>query len=136
MKIKILGTRGEIEEVKPWHKKHSGVLIDDKVLMDMGEKEYLDYKPSFIVFTHFHPDHAFFMRRKNELNQDIESYGPEIPDKLQSVNTVNDVFEKDGYTFTPIPTIHSLKVKSQAYIIEKDALRNKQAGSLQISSEH
>lgn len=123
MEIKILGTRGEIEETAPWHTKHSGILVDKKFLMDLGEEAYLRYKPSFVVFTHFHPDHAFFVRRENELNQKIEAYAPEIPEDPEWVQKVNDVFEKDAYKFTPIPTIHSLKVKSQAYVVEKNGKR-------------
>lgn len=123
MKIKILGTRGEIEEKKPWHTLHSGVLIDNRVLIDLGEEEYLDYDPSFVVFTHFHPDHAFFVRSKNELKKEIEAYGPEKPDEMESVTKVTGPFSREGYKFTPIPTIHSVKVTSQAYIIEKGGKR-------------
>lgn len=123
MKIRILGTRGEIEESAPWHNKHSGVLIDNRFLLDLGEEEYLEEDPEFVVFTHFHPDHAFFVRRKRELGRKIEAYGPEIPEDLKEVHKVTEAFERGGYRFTPIPTIHSLKVVSQAYIIEKDNKR-------------
>lgn len=40
MKIKILGTRGEIEESAPYHSKQSGVLVDDKILLDIGDKDF------------------------------------------------------------------------------------------------
>lgn len=123
MQIKILGTRGEIEESAPWHTRHSGVLIDERFLLDLGEETYLDYDPEFVVFTHFHPDHAFFVRSRNELRQKIEAYGPETPEDLRDVQVVNTPFERSGYRFTPIPTIHSLKVKSQAYLIEKNGRR-------------
>ena len=36
MNIKILGTRGEIEESAPYHSKKSGVLINNKLLLDCG----------------------------------------------------------------------------------------------------
>jgi len=130
MKIKILGTRGEIEETAPWHTKHSGVLIDDHFLLDLGEEEYLDYNPSFIVFTHFHPDHAYFVRRKNELSEKIKAYGPEENKEIGNVNIVNDTFEVDNYKFVPIPTIHSLKVKSQSYLIENGGKRLLYTGDL------
>lgn len=123
MKIKILGTRGEIEENAPWHTKHSGILIDDKVLIDLGEKEYLNYNPSFVVFTHLHPDHAFFVRNNNKLKQEIDAYAPESSEQIENLQVVTGPFEKNGYKFTPIPVIHSLKVKSLAYIIEKDDKR-------------
>jgi len=130
MKIKILGTRGEIEGSAPWHTKHSGLLVDDTFLLDLGEKEYLDYNPEFVVFTHFHPDHAFFMRRHQQMNKTIETYGPEKPDELNKVHKRNTAFERGPYRFTPIPTIHSLKVKSQAYIVEKAGKRFLYTGDL------
>ena len=130
MNVKILGTKGEIEESAPWHTKQSGVLIDNKFLFDLGEEEYLEYNPEFVVFTHLHPDHAFFVRRKNELNQKIEAYAPEKSDEADFVKVKNKPFSKKGYHFTPIPTIHSLKVKSQAYIVEKDGTRLLYTGDL------
>lgn len=123
MNIKVLGTRGEIEENAPWHTKHSGILIDDTVLIDLGEEEFLNYDPSFVVFTHLHPDHAFFVRENNKLNTGIVAYAPERSEKIETLQVVTDPFEKNGYKFTPIPVIHSLKVKSLAYIIEKDDKR-------------
>jgi glyoxylase-like metal-dependent hydrolase (beta-lactamase superfamily II) len=63
MKIEILGTRGEIKNLKPYHAKHSGVFIDNDLLFDLGEKEYLKLNPEHIFITHLHPDHAFFARK-------------------------------------------------------------------------
>ncbi|MFW5645599.1 MAG: MBL fold metallo-hydrolase [Bacteroidota bacterium] len=130
MKIKILGTRGEIEEKAPWHTKHSGVLVDDHFLLDLGEEEYLNYKPSFIVFSHFHPDHAYFVRRKKELSEKIKAYGPEAYGDIRNVIVANEPFHVDHYKFIPIPTIHSLKVKSQSYIIEHEDKRLLYTGDL------
>ncbi len=130
MKIKILGTRGEIEESAPWHTKQSGVLIDDTFLLDMGEEEYLKYDPEFVVFTHLHPDHAFFIRKKNELQEEIEAWVPEKTKELDSVNVIKRPFQRKGYCFTPIPVIHSLKVKSYAYIVEKGNKRLLYTGDL------
>lgn len=45
MKITILGTRGEIEESAPYHSKKSGVLVNDILLLDIGDKNFLEYKP-------------------------------------------------------------------------------------------
>ena len=41
MKIQILGTRGEVEPSAPYHARHSGILIDDRFMFDLGEKEFL-----------------------------------------------------------------------------------------------
>jgi len=123
MKIQILGTRGEIDESAPWHSKHSGVLINDELMIDLGEESYLEYNPGFVLFSHFHPDHAYFMRKNNSLKQKIQAYGPEKPEELNDVSVVDKPFDKNGYHITPIPVIHSLKGKSLAYLIEKDGKR-------------
>ncbi|MBA3238189.1 MAG: hypothetical protein H0T62_07585 [Parachlamydiaceae bacterium] len=62
MHLKVLGTRGEIEQSAPRHRKHSGLLINDELLLDLGEKSYLKYCPRWILLTHLHPDHAYFVR--------------------------------------------------------------------------
>jgi glyoxylase-like metal-dependent hydrolase (beta-lactamase superfamily II) len=124
MKIKVLGTRGEIEETLPYHSKHSGVLIDDRLLLDLGEKEFLDYKPQWIFLTHLHPDHAYFVRQgKEEVPQtNAPIYAPEYPEKAtlkQTVQIIDRTMRFAGYTITPIPTHHSKNVKSQAYLVKK-----------------
>jgi len=113
MRIKILGTRGEIEASAPYHFYHSGILLDKKILLDVGEEKFLKYKPKYIFITHLHPDHAFFVRepeKRKNINVPVytpENLKPETPVKV------------DSYKITPIPVIHSKKVKSFAYLIEK-----------------
>ena len=68
MKLRILGTRGEIKSSAPRHSKHSGVLIDGKLMLDVGEKEFLDLKPGCVFITHLHPDHAFFINDVHDYN--------------------------------------------------------------------
>lgn len=117
MEIKILGTRGEIEESAPYHSKHSGILINNKLLVDCGEQSFLDYDPHYILITHLHPDHAFFVRSGCFQMIDIPIYAPKKYKELL-ISTRKTPFTIDGYRITPIPTIHSLKVKSVAYIIQ------------------
>lgn len=127
MKIKILGTRANIETAQPLHIKHTGVLIDNKFLVDIGEKEFLSEKPQYIFITHLHPDHAFFEYPGNELdvNSSFRIYAPQLNNKIKEINVVdeNQVFNFDGYIITPIPIIHSIKVKSFGYIIENKLKR-------------
>ncbi|MBD3360679.1 hypothetical protein GF366_02655 [Candidatus Peregrinibacteria bacterium] len=118
MNIKILGTRGEIKESKPYHSRHSGVFIDNQLLFDLGEKEFLKYNPKYIFITHLHPDHAFFVR-DGEIPKKTKIFAPE---KLKGfdINKFTGTKKINSYKITAIPTIHSKKVKSQTYLVEKD----------------
>lgn len=119
MKIKILGTRGEIEPTLPKHSKHSGVLIDDKILFDLGEKEFLKYKPKAIFITHLHPDHAFFVLKPEEAKINIPIFAPEKLKAGPEIKIIDKKIKIDDYAITPIPTHHSKLVVSIAYLIEK-----------------
>lgn len=119
MRITFLGTRAYIDASKPYHSNHSGALLDNRILLDLGEETFLSYKPDLVLITHLHPDHAFFIETKEIRKTTIPSiYAPEAykPFKVQKKTRT---FTFDGYTITPIPTIHSKKVKSQAYLIKK-----------------
>lgn len=123
MKLKILGTRGKIEPSAPEHKNHTGFLLDSKILIDVGEPEYLDHNPEAIVFTHFHPDHAFFVAEKNKFDPKIPVYGPEPQEFIPNLKIISEKFRIGEYSFSPIPVIHALRLKSLGYIIEKDGKR-------------
>lgn len=117
MKIKVLGTRGEIEESAPYHAKKSGVLLNHTLLLDMGDKRFLDYKPKCILITHLHPDHAYFVRHHEKLPLDAQIYAPEKYEGAK-IHITSKPFKIGNYAITPIPTVHSIKVKSNAYLIE------------------
>ncbi len=123
MKIKILGTRGEIKVSAPYHSRKSGVLINDELLLDVGEKEFLEYKPKYILITHLHPDHAYFVRYGFDSAHHeraliaAQIYAPEEYDTMD-IHVEKSPFKLGDFKITPIPTIHSIKVKSQAYLIE------------------
>ena len=121
MKIKILGTRGKIEPSAEKFRNHTGFLIDDKILVDVGEREYLQYNPDAIVFTHFHPDHAFFVFDQEKFTPEFSLFGPEENELVPKLQIVKDPFFVNDYKFTPIPVIHALRLKSLGYLIEKDA---------------
>lgn len=116
MHIKILGTRGEIKPSAPYHSRKSGVLINDELMLDVGEQSFLEYKPRYILITHLHPDHAYFVRNNEHPKIAAEIIAPENYDKM-SIQVKNELFKLGEYTITPIPTVHSIKVKSQAYLI-------------------
>lgn len=138
MKIKILGTKGEIEPSASYHSKHSGVLIDKNLLLDIGEKEFLKYHPKNIFITHLHPDHAFFIRDpKEEVEINIPIYAPESYKNTVEVKKLTSRKKIDDYHITPIPTHHSLKVKSQAYLIKKGDQKILYTGDIiWINKEH
>src|SRR5437773_4240772 len=130
MIIQILGTRGEIEANTPKHYNHSGILIDNKILIDVGEPEYLKYNPEFILITHFHPDHAFFVRSTGKIKINAPVFAPEETKKIPGTIIIYSAVKKNNYHITPIPTVHSLKVKSQGSVIEKNNKRIFYSGDL------
>ncbi len=116
MKIQVLGTRGEIKASAPHHTKKSGVLIDDKILLDVGDESFLAYHPEAILITHLHPDHAFFVRNGHALEIDSKIFAPEHYQNM-AIEVPTHSFKIGDYAVQPIPTIHSIKVKSQGYLI-------------------
>lgn len=120
MNIQILGTRAKVKPSAPGHEKHTGFLINEELLIDVGEEEFL--KPSLkgIVFTHFHPDHAFFEYEQEYFKPDIPLFGPEKNDLIPNLNVIVEGFELMGYKFTPVPVIHALNLKSLGYLVEKE----------------
>lgn len=118
--LHILGTKGEIKESHARHRRQSGILVDGKLLLDIGEKSYLKYHPKWILISHLHPDHAYFVRRgkKESPATEAEIFAPEAV-KGVKCRIISRKRKIGPYTVTPIPTHHSKLVKSQAYLIEK-----------------
>lgn len=123
MEIEILGTRAKVEPSAPNYENHTGFLIDGTILFDVGESEFLDKEPRVIVFTHFHPDHAFFLYREEVFRPDVPHYGPEKHELISDLEVITEKFEVEGYMITPIPVIHALRLKSFGYVIEKEGER-------------
>ncbi len=122
MKVEFLGVKGNIEASAPFYSKHSGVLVDGKILFDVGEKEFLDRKPRRIFITHLHPDHAFFVTKEiGELG--IPIFAPEKSYILPELKMISGTVTADSYRVSPIPTLHSQKVKSTAYLVEHGSQR-------------
>jgi ribonuclease BN (tRNA processing enzyme) len=84
-------------------------------LLDLGEREFLKYKPECIFVTHLHPDHAFFV--KGPAGIDAHVYAPE-PSKNANIKIITDPIKIGSYTITPIPSHHSKWVKSNAYLFD------------------
>ena len=128
MKIKVLGSRGEIRASAPYHSKHSGVLVDKKLLLDFGEIEFLKHNPKYILITHLHPDHAAFILEAVET--EIPIYLPQKYRSKLNIKIPHKRFKLNSYTIIPLPTIHSMKVKSTAYLIQKASQKILYTGDL------
>jgi len=128
MKLVFLGTRGEIEEKSKVINKQSGLLINldnTKLLIDIGEKEFLNTRPDYILITHSHPDHLFIAREKegsinipivcNEFTK--KEYG--VYFKKVLLNKRNKIVTRKLKTLKVIsyPVLHSKKAPAIGYII-------------------
>lgn len=92
-------------------------------MLDIGEREYLDHRPKAILITHLHPDHAFFVRNsKDGLSSEVPIFAPEKSEDVK-VEILDKKKTIAGYAVHPIPTHHSIKVNSQAYLIAKDPFK-------------
>ena len=116
-----MGTRGEIEETAPRHARHSGMLVDGRLLFDLGEREFLDTRPARVFITHLHPDHAFFVRKSEPPGRSV--FAPETRTGLPEVEAFPGEISFRGYSIRAVPTHHSLKVRSTAYLIQKGRRR-------------
>ncbi len=122
MRFVILGTRGHIKASAPGHTKHSGVLLDDRILFDVGQRDYLDLGPEIIFLTHLHSDHAFFME-DDDPPRNIPIFAPEEIPWLPNLQRILDPIVTGPYRISPIPTYHSKEVRSNAYLIEDEQRR-------------
>jgi ribonuclease BN (tRNA processing enzyme) len=116
MHLQVLGTRGEIKESAPWHTRHSGVMVDGRLLLDLGEREYLDLHPEVVLITHLHPDHAFFVT--GEAATEVPIYAPEESHSQVEVQILPKELTWDRYTIHSLPTHHSKLVRSVALVVK------------------
>ena len=110
MRLKILGTRGNILPSAPRYARHSGILVDSRILLDLGEATFLRYRPRQIFITHLHPDHAAFPRTRAVT--DAEIFLPEPASRLPATRIVSGPVRRGAHRIVPVPTVHSLKVRS------------------------
>jgi hypothetical protein len=78
-------------------------------------------KKHYILVTH-NPDHAYFVRHHEKPSISVPMYAPEKYDNAQ-IDVMHKLFKIKNYKITPIPTVHSIKVKSNAYLIEHEKKR-------------
>jgi ribonuclease BN (tRNA processing enzyme) len=111
VRLEILGTRGNIPVSAPGYARHPGVLIDARILLDLGEAAYLRRRPTHIFITHLHPDHAIHLPN---VATGARVYVPERISRTVRIGS---------YRITPVPTVHSLKLRSVGYVVQKGKRR-------------
>lgn len=120
MRLEFLGVRGEIESKLPNYEFHSGILVDDSLLLDFGEMSFLYRRPKWILLSHLHPDHAAFITHPPLPPNTPPMYGPEANPSGEVMVAIQP-FTLGPYHITPVPTQHSHRVRSQGYRIDDGA---------------
>lgn len=138
MKFTFLGTRGEIEARSRRHGRHSSVLVaagtgrvrmTKGVMIDCGLdwlEIVFDLKPSAIVLTHAHPDHAFGLRdgAPCPVWATRETWGliKDYPITERHVITPRQRLAIAGVDFEAFPVEHSIRCPAVCYrVSEGDA---------------
>ena len=123
MRIEFLGTRGKVKSSAPSYNNHTGILIDDQILIDVGEPAFLQAPHKIILFTHYHPDHAYFISEDQAFMVDTLHFGPESHPLLPHVKLFDSELVWEGYHIRSFPVMHALNLQSIGYIVEKNGLR-------------
>jgi len=95
--------------------------VDGAILLDVGEKDYLRLGPKYVFITHLHSDHAAIAAIDVPTGTVI--YAPESSSKLPTIRIITGRVRLEGYSVTPIPTVHSRRVKSVGYLVDKEGDR-------------
>jgi phosphoribosyl 1,2-cyclic phosphodiesterase len=128
VKLRFLGTRGEIEARTRRHRQHSALLVSFRgrtVMVDCG----LDWRgrlgrvrPTAIVLTHAHPDHAAGLRdgapcpvhATGETWRSLSRY--RVDERVEV--RLRDPFRLGGIRFEAFAVEHSIRAPAVGYRIE------------------
>jgi phosphoribosyl 1,2-cyclic phosphodiesterase len=121
MRLEILGTRGNIAVSARRHTRHAGVLVDETILIDLGERRYLLRHPRHIFITHLHPDHAVFPTARGLHGSEI--YLPERSPIVPGAKIIRRPVQIGVHRVVPVPTVHATTTRSLGYIIERGRRR-------------
>ena len=143
MKLKFLGTRGDVEEKSKTHKNRSSLLLispRSKVLIDFGDEygpEFLEQiQPDAIIITHWHPDHAFGLKKLTNVSFPIyvsdaslksEYYKEEDFKNIRKnfrVYKREDFFKVANLNVKTVPILHSTKAPNIALFISGERGRH------------
>jgi ribonuclease BN (tRNA processing enzyme) len=113
IKLRFLGTKGEIEEETPVHRFHSSMLIEPggtKLLIDYGllrQHTLEETAPDAVLITHAHPDHYSWLK------QDVPS---DTPVYLTQVSLDYGKFRpRNPHVVTPMKPLKVGPFKCMAY---------------------
>jgi phosphoribosyl 1,2-cyclic phosphodiesterase len=121
MRVEILGARANIPRSAPGYARHAGVLIDRRILLDLGEAAYLRRRPRHIFITHLHPDHAAFLTSSMALTGSL--HVPERTREAPSASVISRPLSIGGHRVIPVPTEHAVNARSVGYVVERGRRR-------------
>jgi ribonuclease BN (tRNA processing enzyme) len=120
IKLKFLGTKGEIEEETPVHRFHSSMIIESggtKLLIDYGllrQHPLEETAPDAVLITHAHPDHYSWLKQDapseisvylTQVSLDYGKFRPRNP----HVVTPMKPFKVGTFTCMAYDVIHSIR---------------------------
>lgn len=124
MKLKFLGTKGEIEESSPLHQYHSSLLVEEesfRLLIDHGiiSQPLAKINPSAILITHGHPDHFLWLKKDAEYQGKI--YVTPETEKLSKFKKNFEIIQKNQefkigpFWILAYPVVHSLRAPTVGF---------------------
>ncbi len=132
MKLRFLGTRGNIETSTNSHRHHSSLKIsyyDHEVIIDCGEDwlgQVADWDVNAILVTHAHPDHAFGLKKgapcavyaTSDAWQGMEDFN--ISDRRVLIENEPTQIPQNGdhaFEVSPYPVLHSTRAPAVGFQI-------------------